>query len=499
MRPRRRKARSPRTTARSSSIGTGRPTAPADRRSSCFTAATSIPGGSQHIVDELRLDDFAMFAWDARGHGRSPGARGDSPSFGASVKDVDVFVRHIAERYGIPIGNIAVIGQSVGAVLAADLGARLCAPRALPRARLARVQSEALRPVRARGARLHGEATRQFLRQLLRQGEVPHARPERIRSYDDDPLITRADLGENPARPLRGCGARGRGRPGDQRPVQLLISGADWVVHHAAAARVLRAPRLDGKEQHVFPGFYHDTLGEKDRASRSTRCAIHHATVRTRRRSAVPLLDAHRAGHTRDEEERHAYAASAAVARRRFSFGADRGSRCARWAGSPKASASARHRLRFRQHARLRLSQPGGRHDPARTHDRPQLSRRDRLARHPRAQAAPRARDRRQPRSACRREGGRCVSSISRRGTAATCSRRVEKLTAQPESIAAAGLQRYQRARRHGADRGRRDSTAIARFVKADAFDEKSLAAIEPRPTSPSSPASTSSSPTMRR
>ena len=36
-----------------------------------------------HIVEELGLDDFAMFAWDARGHGRSPGERGDSPSLAA--------------------------------------------------------------------------------------------------------------------------------------------------------------------------------------------------------------------------------------------------------------------------------------------------------------------------------------------------------------------------------------------------------------------------------
>ena len=30
---------------------------------------------------ELGLPEYAMFAWDARGHGRSPGPRGDSPSF----------------------------------------------------------------------------------------------------------------------------------------------------------------------------------------------------------------------------------------------------------------------------------------------------------------------------------------------------------------------------------------------------------------------------------
>lgn len=72
-----------------------------------------------HLVDELDLPDFAFFAWDARGHGRSPGARGYSPSAAASVRDLQIFVEHIRDTHGIAIEDIAVVGQSVGAVLAA--------------------------------------------------------------------------------------------------------------------------------------------------------------------------------------------------------------------------------------------------------------------------------------------------------------------------------------------------------------------------------------------
>jgi alpha-beta hydrolase superfamily lysophospholipase len=71
-------------------------------------------GRLQHIANELGLDDFAMFAWDARGHGKSPGERGDSPSFAASVKDVDTFVRHVSTAHGVAMENITVVAQSVG-------------------------------------------------------------------------------------------------------------------------------------------------------------------------------------------------------------------------------------------------------------------------------------------------------------------------------------------------------------------------------------------------
>ena len=72
-----------------------------------------------HLVDELDLPDFDFFAWDARGHGRSPGARGDAPSFGTSVRDVQTFVDHIGDAHGFATEDIAVIAQSVGAVLVA--------------------------------------------------------------------------------------------------------------------------------------------------------------------------------------------------------------------------------------------------------------------------------------------------------------------------------------------------------------------------------------------
>ena len=44
-------------------------------------------GRMMFVADELGLDDMAYFAWDARGHGMSPGERGDSPSLGTSARN----------------------------------------------------------------------------------------------------------------------------------------------------------------------------------------------------------------------------------------------------------------------------------------------------------------------------------------------------------------------------------------------------------------------------
>src|SRR2546423_1493828 len=74
-------------------------------------------GRMAHLADELDLPDFAVFAWDARGQGRSPGERGFSPSLGTSVRDVQTFVEHIVTTYGIAAKDVAIVAQSVGAVL----------------------------------------------------------------------------------------------------------------------------------------------------------------------------------------------------------------------------------------------------------------------------------------------------------------------------------------------------------------------------------------------
>ena len=74
-------------------------------------------GRTTHVADGLADDSFSYFAWDQRGHGRSDGERGDAPSIGRLIADVDEFVAHIEQRFGFETQNLAVIAQSVGAVL----------------------------------------------------------------------------------------------------------------------------------------------------------------------------------------------------------------------------------------------------------------------------------------------------------------------------------------------------------------------------------------------
>jgi alpha-beta hydrolase superfamily lysophospholipase len=261
-------------------------------------------GRLQHVVDELGLDEFATFAWDARGHGRSPGPRGDSPSFAASVKDVDAFIHHVAAEYRIRVEDIAVIAQSVGAVYVSTWAHDYAPPvRCLVLAAPA-FKVKLYVPFARRGLQLRLRLSGNFFVNSYVKARFLTHDPERIRSYESDPLITRAisarillalyDAGERVVADARAI----------QLPVQLLISGADWVVHQQPQFEFFERLGSVIKERHVLPGFYHDTLGEKDRHQ-----ALEKIREFIRGLFAAPpevpsLLQADRRGFTRDEEAR---------------------------------------------------------------------------------------------------------------------------------------------------------------------------------------------------
>ena len=260
-------------------------------------------GRMAHLVDELDMPDFAFFAWDARGHGLSPGPRGYSPSLADSVRDVQDFVDHIAATHGIAEEDMAVVAQSVGAVLIATW-----AHDYAPRVRALVLASPAFKvklyvPFARQGLRLQQKLRGLFyVNSYVKPRFLTHD-PVRIASYETDPLISRP-IAVNILLDLYDAADR---IVADARaitiPTQLLISGADWVVHHGPQHRFYERLGTPIKERHVLPGFFHDTLGERDRA-----IAVTAARRFLLDRFAEPvnrpaLLDADRAGYTRDESD----------------------------------------------------------------------------------------------------------------------------------------------------------------------------------------------------
>lgn len=261
-------------------------------------------GRMAHLVDELQMPDHAFYAWDARGNGRSSGERGYAPSFSALVRDIDCFMREIAAKDGFATQDIALIAQSFGAVLAAawvhDYAPKLRAMVLASPAFSVKLYVPFAKEGIALWQKLKG---RFFVNSYVKAKFLTHD-PVRIATFESDPLITRpiasnilVELYQHAARIVSDARAM-------TVPTQLLLSGSDWVVRHAPQHEFFVNLGSRTKERHVLPGFFHDTLGERDRAQALDLIRPFLTRQFTTPDAPVDLKQADIAGYTRDEAER---------------------------------------------------------------------------------------------------------------------------------------------------------------------------------------------------
>lgn len=71
------------------------------------------------VIPLLATPGTALYAWEARGHGQSPGRRGHAAGFMEYVRDLDTFFRHLQKAHGLVPERTVVVAHSVGAVIAA--------------------------------------------------------------------------------------------------------------------------------------------------------------------------------------------------------------------------------------------------------------------------------------------------------------------------------------------------------------------------------------------
>ena len=260
-------------------------------------------GRLMYLADELGFDDFGFFAWDARGHGNSPGARGDSPSITTSVADIQDFMHHIAHTYHIAPENIAVIAQSVGAVLVAtwlhDYAPRIrCAVLASPA-----FSVKLYVPFARSGLKLLQKLRGNFFVNSYVKAHYLTHDTARQEDFKRDPLIVRPIS----VRILLGLYDTAERIVADAQaittPLLLLISGDDKVVHHQPQHDFYNRLGSHHKARHILPGFYHDTLGE---AERERAFVPLRAFIRERFAApwqAVDVTDAHLASASRVEAD----------------------------------------------------------------------------------------------------------------------------------------------------------------------------------------------------
>jgi alpha-beta hydrolase superfamily lysophospholipase/SAM-dependent methyltransferase len=280
------------------------PDVPTEKALLLFHRGHEHSGRWSEFVETLGLNDVAIFAWDARGHGRSDGERGAAENFGALIKDVDAFVRHVRDRHGFAMEDMILLAHSVAGVTVSAwvhdyappvralilatpaFRVRLYVPLAIPSLRL---KQKFLQPG--------------FVKSYVKGKMLTHD-PIQAAQYEADPLIFR-QIAVNVLIALHDAGTRLLADAGAIHvPTLMLSAGRDWVVSLKAQREFFNGLSSPVKRMHVFPAAYHALFHERERAQAADRVRDF-----VRERFALPvantsLLDADKYGHTWEEYER---------------------------------------------------------------------------------------------------------------------------------------------------------------------------------------------------
>lgn len=261
-------------------------------------------GRWEETVTALGLDDIAVFAWDQRGHGRSPGDRGSAPDLATVVHDADQWMRHLTATHGIDPADTVVLAHSLGAVIATAWVHDYAPPirgliLATPAFRVRLYVPFAVPLLRLRQA-VFGPG---YVKSFVRANLLTHDR-EQAAHYRADPFIFREiavnmllDLHATSARLLDDAGAI-------HTPLLVLAAGSDWVVRTSAQRRFVEGVSSPHKRFEMLPGFRHALFHEQNRGLviEKVRAFIEERFIRA---PAPPsLLDADRWGHTHEEYKR---------------------------------------------------------------------------------------------------------------------------------------------------------------------------------------------------
>jgi len=182
------------------------------------------------LVRDLGFTGDHAFAWDARGHGHSPGERGEAPDFATLVEDLDAFIAHLQRSHGLAPQDIVLVANSVGAVIAATwLHDHACPVRGIVMAAAA-FEIKLYVPLAVPALKLGlGFKPGLQVTSYIRSGMLTHSAQE-AQAYDDDPLIAR----QISARVLVDMAATARRVVQDAAaidiPVLMLAADQDYVV-----------------------------------------------------------------------------------------------------------------------------------------------------------------------------------------------------------------------------------------------------------------------------
>lgn len=261
-------------------------------------------GRLAELGEQFAKAGYQVFAWDARGNGRSGGIKDHAESVTELERDLDGFVQLVIGQTGIAITDTLIVASSIGAVLAAAwvhdyapnirgmilgtpaLSIRLYMPFAIP----------SLKVARALGlmSRVSSYVKAQVLTHDKDAQQAYNADPLISNSISTDLLIDTHATGQ---RLLDDAGAI-------TVPTFILCAGKDYVVDKQAERDFYEAINTTNKRWQLYPDSYHAIFHETNKADVFADCIDFAEQVFSTDVKAPDLSAAHLNSASKDKVDR---------------------------------------------------------------------------------------------------------------------------------------------------------------------------------------------------
>jgi len=223
-------------------------------------------GRYRYLVDAMVPLGCAVHVCDLRGHGRSPGRRGNIERFSDYVDDAGLFVDAVAaEQPGTPL---FLLGHSLGGLIATS-----CAearPDGLAGLILSSPFLRLRLPVsgakRAAAKVLSRVAPARDIGNSIPAEELSHE-PHVVAAYASDPLIHHVATARWAAEVLAAQGAALWAAGRLRLPLLVMYAGADTIADPAASRELFAAASSADKTLRCYDGYYHELFNEVGRAA----------------------------------------------------------------------------------------------------------------------------------------------------------------------------------------------------------------------------------------
>ena len=218
-------------------------------------------GRYARLVDHLVPRGFAVYAFDHRGHGRSPGQRGHVASWDQYHRDLDGFLRKV--RREVPDVPLFLLGHSMGALIGLDYALEGSPEDAVGLSGLI-LSGVPLDPVGVAKPWLVSTArllSRVLPRVPMRVGLDPAAlsrEPEVVQSYRDDPLVHAWATPRWGTEALAAIGRAGRNLARLRLPLLVIHGGADRLSSPEGARALAAGAGSSDKTLRIYEGACHE-------------------------------------------------------------------------------------------------------------------------------------------------------------------------------------------------------------------------------------------------